>query len=372
MILMRSGMNIVRLNQSGIPPQKRFSFYDQIHTTGMDIHQCIDARAALTLGKDMTFRDYAQGSFRMRGIGKGQTVELFIIPEVMRLIDDQMQKLSKQQAVAVTQQAPPPAAAGYGTEDLLSLQVNTPTSAPLMPATGGRRLLVNVAAWLTVNGMRSENMQFRMLCEQSIDNVSRKRAYHTLTKHYRELTQLAFSERVKEFGLQNKKSQAAANQDDGTVGFEEWLRGSKRLFEDDFEAIKSVVLPKAAGAPDIPPVGIEKIQKIIDIMSERLDYTVQNSIPITVPLSDTLRNSVIQRKDFIQAEYDKAVVDKILMVLVNSETLVKSRFGEPSVEEASEEDQDANLQKEQVSEEEVLKEQVSVSKCYVQLCVFEV
>jgi hypothetical protein len=366
MILMRLGMNIVRLNQSGIPPQKRFSFYDQIHTTGMDIHQCIDARAALTLGKDMTFRDYAQGAFRMRGIGKGQTVELFIIPEVMRLIDDQMQKLSKQQAVAVAQQAPPPPAAGYQYgADLLSLEVNTPTSAPLMPATGGRRLLVNVAAWLTVNGMRSENMQFRMLCEQSIDNVSRKRAYHTLAKHYRELTQLAFSERVKEFGLQNKKAQAAANQDDGSVGFEEWLRGSKRLFENDFEAIKSVVLPKAAGAPNIPPVGIEKIQKIIDILSERLDYTVQNSIPIPVPLSDTLRNSVIQRKDFIQAEYDKAVVDKILMVLVNSENLVKSRFGEPSVAEASEEDQDANLQKEQVSEEEVLKEQVNVSKCCV-------
>ena len=77
-----------------------------------------------------------------------------------------------------------------------------------------------------------------------------------------------------------------------------------------------------------------------------------------IPLSDTLRNSVIARKDFIQSEYDKAVVDKILMVLVNSESLIKSRFGEPSVAEANEEDQDAELQKEQVAEEEVLKEQV--------------
>jgi len=32
----------------------------------------------------MTFRDYAQGAFRMRGIGTGQTIELFIIPEVFR------------------------------------------------------------------------------------------------------------------------------------------------------------------------------------------------------------------------------------------------------------------------------------------------
>lgn len=359
MILMRSGMNVVRLNQSGIPPQKRFSFYDQIHTTGMDIHQAIDARAVLTLGKDMTFRDYAQGAFRMRGIGKGQTVELFIIPEVMRLINDQMQKLSNQQAAAYAQQVPAPVpASGYGA-DLLSLQISSPApSSPLVPAASGRQLLINVSAWLTVNGMRSENMQFRMLCQQSVDNVSRKRAYHILTRHYRELTQLAFSERVKEFANEAKKAAGATNQDDGTIGFEEWLRGSKRLFADDFENIKSLVLPDTASAPKIPPVGIEKIQKIIDILSERLDYTVQNSIPMPIPLSDTLRNSVIARKDFIQSEYDKAVVDKILMVLVNSESFIKSRFGEPSVAEANEEDQDAELQKEQVAEEEVLKEQV--------------
>jgi hypothetical protein len=33
MILLRHGMNVVRLNQSGIPTHRRFSFYDQIHTT---------------------------------------------------------------------------------------------------------------------------------------------------------------------------------------------------------------------------------------------------------------------------------------------------------------------------------------------------
>ena len=32
-------------------------------------------------------RDYAQGAFRMRGIGKGQTVTLYLIPEVRKLID---------------------------------------------------------------------------------------------------------------------------------------------------------------------------------------------------------------------------------------------------------------------------------------------
>ena len=159
MILMRSGMTVVRLNQSGCPPHRRFSFYDQIHTTGMDIHQCIDARAALTLGKDMTFRDYAQGAFRMRGIGKGQTIELFIIPEVMRLVRDQRVKLNQRLPPASPLHLPP--TQGPFSADLLSL---APSPSNNLPPPTGKQLLVDIAAWMTVNGMRSENMQFRMLC----------------------------------------------------------------------------------------------------------------------------------------------------------------------------------------------------------------
>ena len=98
-----------------------FSFYDQVHTTGMDIPQAAivsiaivssmtivsvrcchghghpayiyiydipqaaGARAVLTLGKDLVFRDYAQAAYRMRGIGKGQTLVLFVPPEVRNL-----------------------------------------------------------------------------------------------------------------------------------------------------------------------------------------------------------------------------------------------------------------------------------------------
>ena len=41
-------------------PRTLSLFTCQVHTTGMDIKQFYTARAALTLGKDMTFRDYAQ------------------------------------------------------------------------------------------------------------------------------------------------------------------------------------------------------------------------------------------------------------------------------------------------------------------------
>ena len=139
-------MHVVRLAQAGIPVHRRFSFYDQIHTTGMDIHQCIDARAVITLGKDMTFRDYAQGAFRMRGIGQGQTLEIFIIPEVM-------ERITKHQKL-LTGALNPHQTAGSESDSLLSL-------GPVQPQVTGNQLLVHVTSWLTLNGMKSENMQFR-------------------------------------------------------------------------------------------------------------------------------------------------------------------------------------------------------------------
>ena len=145
-------MNVVRANQAGVPAERRFTFFDQIHTTGIDIHQCIDARAALTLGKDMSFRDYAQGAYRMRGIGKGQTIILFIIPEVMKLIKDKVQQLNIARSAQTPALSVKPAAQGYG-GDLLAI---SPGSNATML---GQRLLVDVTAWLTINGMKSENMQ---------------------------------------------------------------------------------------------------------------------------------------------------------------------------------------------------------------------
>lgn len=43
-----------------------------------------DCVGAITLGKDMVFRDYAQGAYRLRGIGKGQKLRILIIPDARR------------------------------------------------------------------------------------------------------------------------------------------------------------------------------------------------------------------------------------------------------------------------------------------------
>jgi len=63
-----------------------FSFFDHVHTTGMDIKQPPDGIAALTVGNDVSFRDYAQAAFRMRRLGHGQRIVVFYPPTVKRMM----------------------------------------------------------------------------------------------------------------------------------------------------------------------------------------------------------------------------------------------------------------------------------------------
>lgn len=87
MVLLRAGGAPVPLAQCGLRPSEYFTYFSQVHTTGIDIAQALDARAAVTIGKDMTLRDYAQGAWRMRGLGRGQTLTAMVVPEVRKLIE---------------------------------------------------------------------------------------------------------------------------------------------------------------------------------------------------------------------------------------------------------------------------------------------
>jgi hypothetical protein len=123
----------------------------------MDIKQTVDACAAITLGKDMVFRDYAQGAFRMRGIGKGQTLCLLVVPEI---------------------------------EDRIRVQVAIGAGKPIAKATPNRdttAFLRDVLSWLVINSMRVDGIQFNLLCEQSIGNIWRKRAFNVIRKGYHDI-----------------------------------------------------------------------------------------------------------------------------------------------------------------------------------------
>jgi hypothetical protein len=229
MILLRAGMRVVELSQCGLLPHQRFSFYDQIHTTGMDIHQALNAKAVLTLGKDMTFRDYAQGAFRMRGIGKGQTVHLFIVPEVLRIAEEQLMRAAEpcfEEVAAVSRRLQP----AFG------------------EAEDARALLRAVCAWLIINTMKSERLQFNLLCEQSVQNVWRKRAYWTLLRQFadgqtRVELQHAFRQMEEEVG-----GGGGGNVTDARMG-------------------------QTAGDRPLP------LEASVEVFRERVDYTLANVVP---------------------------------------------------------------------------------------------
>ena len=176
---------------------------------GMDIPQPPAARAALTLSKDMTFRDYAQGAFRMRGIGAGQRIELIAIPEVQRLIQDAVGTAaggspepppSAEPSAEPAEESPLShwarvAAGGAEPDGLLApllrrrlsdVEVNARAAAQEAHERARGRLR-HVVLWLHLNSMQLEKMQFRLLCEQTLSNLWRKEAYRRLLKRHEEL-----------------------------------------------------------------------------------------------------------------------------------------------------------------------------------------
>jgi hypothetical protein len=171
MVLMRKGLKVVKLADAGLAWNERFTFYDQVHTTGMDIKQAVDACAALTLGKDMVFRDYAQGSFRMRGIGKGQTIKLLIVPEIADRIDTQVSIGAGTNAKSQT--------------DVHMLQSCSPKQLDGIVTTP--QFLKDVVSWLMINSMRVDGVQYNLLCEQSVGNIWRKRCFGALRSDFRNI-----------------------------------------------------------------------------------------------------------------------------------------------------------------------------------------
>ncbi|TPP41495.1 hypothetical protein CGC20_3525 [Leishmania donovani] len=135
MILQRDNGLVIPVSQCGVPLARRFTFFDQVHTTGTDVKQSSTAVAVITFGKDLVLRDYAQGAYRMRGIGKGQRLCLYLIPEVVSRIQEAL-------------------GSRYRTGDMLK----------------------DVPAWLLLNSMKVESLQFFKLSLQELANVWRKKA----------------------------------------------------------------------------------------------------------------------------------------------------------------------------------------------------
>ena len=115
-----------------------------MHTTGTDVKHVPNAVAVLTLGKDMNFRDYAQGAYRMRGIATGQRINVLVVPEIEKVMHRELDALGSE-----------------GNAEFERMGAD-------------KRLLEGVACWLISNSLETECKACNFLMQQDLASLYRR------------------------------------------------------------------------------------------------------------------------------------------------------------------------------------------------------
>jgi hypothetical protein len=103
----------------------------------------------------------------MRGIGIGQKIHVFIIPEVRELIQRELRAAGSDSTT--------------GSSDVSGASTSIhPNFTKALHTHNASHVLENIVAWLIINSMRTEQMQWTMLCIQNISNLYRKNAFKLL------------------------------------------------------------------------------------------------------------------------------------------------------------------------------------------------
>jgi Ca2+-binding EF-hand superfamily protein len=174
----------------------------------------------------------------MRGINKGQTVHIMIIPEVKDLI---IRELGRGKA---------------GQKDFSHWKLAAENAADKVAV---RHVLCDISAWLVVNSMRSERVQFNQLCIQNVANVYRKGAFgHLLSGH----TLLKISH--------------------------------------DYDRIAA----SESG-------GVKTLLDSLQVFCEPIDFALEECVPDIVQFSESIRNRVAQHSSFVKPE-DSAIIDRVI------------------------------------------------------------
>ena len=281
-VLVRATGRVVSADQCGVPLERRFAFYDQIHTTGMDIKHVVNATAVITLGKDMVFRDYVQGAYRMRGIGKGQKIHCLIIPEVAQLMAREAKAAHRRSSglgsgVKLLKHT---GDATGGDDDATHFHVDDAAGAlkdgvneafdiVRQSKKDPSAVLRQIVAWLVVNSMRSEQIQWSMLCIQNVGNVFRKTAFEVMLR-------------------------AGANVAKGADPVE----------------LGSMQTPLDVDSQD--PVDHLSAGASVEVFTEPIDFSLDSAVPDPAPFEVKLRKLLEDHHEFIPDAAAHAVGQEIL------------------------------------------------------------
>lgn len=313
-VLVRATGRVVSAEQCGVSLEKRFAFYDQIHTTGMDIRHVVNATACITLGKDMVFRDFVQGyepstlvfmfenfknhsflnrAYRMRGIGIGQKIHVYIIPEVQETMNRELKDVV----------IPVP-----GREDIKADHV-----------------LEDIVAWLIINSLRSEQTQWTMLCIQNIGNLYRKNAFKALRNAAKGFIAGTYEEKSEALSTMTSSSSSIS---------------------------LSLALPEEVNATTaVEFIGRLDKRQSLEIFSESIDFSLESGVPDPMPFQDKLRFMLDSHEAFLLPEQHE--IGHTIMEITGQFAMIEGSANRLDTEQEREQEQEQEKEVEQRRDQQV-------------------
>jgi len=262
----------------------------------MDIKHVVNATAVITLGKDMTFRDYVQGAYRMRGIGTGQKIHVYIIPEVADLILREIRAANDSSSLAcdallaiMARLASP--VCGAPQAQLPRVVTGAGDAMGSAKEDGEHeRVLEALVTWLVINSMRTEQTQWSMLCVQNVSNIYRKNAFAKI--------------------LDNAEALCKGELKDG-----DYVTPASSGANAPAE-VREVGSAKKAAQMAVDELPLLPSLKVFD---EAIDFSLEAAVPDPIPFGEKLRDLLKDHCKFIVSE-EQHEVGHLLLSEVNEFT----------------------------------------------------
>ena len=165
------------------------------------------------------------------------------------------------------------------------------------------RTLVDIVGWLIVNSMRSEQIQWSMLSQQSLMNIYRKNAYWGLLLNMssQEAQQWMVEESEKERGEKERLYKQKQHKEGKTQGQGEGDGRQERVGTTDMEATQAqqreevVQLLTSGTSTTSPTMDLVRLSapECRRIFDEAVDFSLEATVPDPVPFSEKLRGLLV-------------------------------------------------------------------------------
>jgi hypothetical protein len=143
---------------------------------------------------------------------------------------------------------------------------------------GDEKVLVDVAAWLVINSMRSERIQFNQLCIQNVSNVWRKNAFKTLLKNHTE-----YARSCPSFTAQLQRTLVT-----DSSSFSPLCRFKIHQKLEDVH-----------------------LRKSLQVFREPIDFSVEACVPEPKPFHVAIEDKIQANADFVYGEGELGIVQKV-------------------------------------------------------------